>query len=183
MLNVLLQSPAMLAAVIMVLAFLNYWVGVAVLRAESSQTFFGRAEEATTSELRSTKTRPALPFVTAVPVAIILFFVDDLSRDAFGGGYLVMQLAALIGGLESLMRSKALLMAGAAEGRVVLSAQYRYRSAVAHAVAFAVLAEIVALLFKSLAFAVGGVFLLATAVGWYRRARQSVGRRSVNELG
>ena len=71
------------------------------------------------------------------------------------------------------MRSRALLLAGAAKGRVVLSTQYRYRSAAAHAVAFAVLAEIVALLFKSLAFAVGGAFLLATGVGWYRRARQS----------
>ena len=64
-------------------------------------------------------------------------------------------------------------MIGAAECRVVLSTQYRYRSAAAHAVAFALLAEIVALLFKSLAFGVGGSFLLATGVGWYRRARQS----------
>lgn len=101
-----------------------------------------------------------------------MFFLDRLGRESLGGGYLVMQLATLIGSLEGLMRLRGLLLPGAAEGRVVFSASYRYRSAEAQTVAFAVFAEIVAVLFRSLAFAAGGAFLFATGVGWYRRANR-----------
>ena len=55
----------------------------------------------------------------------------------------------------------------------LFSAQYWYLSVAAQTVAFAVFAEIVAFLFKSLAFATGGALLLAASVGWYRRARQA----------
>jgi hypothetical protein len=172
MLIVLVQSPAMLATTIIALGLLNYWMGLAALRAESRQGIFERTV-APTRGSRSAKAQMALPFVTAAPVAAVVLLLDHLSREALGGGYLVMQLAALIGNLEGLLRSHGLLLPGAAEGRVVLSAQYRYLSAAAQTVAFAVFAEIVAFLFKSLAFATGGALLLAASVGWYRRARQA----------
>jgi hypothetical protein len=157
MVNVLVQSPAILASAIVTLAMLNYWLGVAILRAESRQKFFGQADLASTSGSSSAAAQMALPFATALPVAVLAFLLDPLSREALGGGYLVMQLAALIGSLEGLMRFRALLLPGAAEGRVVLSTQYRYRSIAARGVAFAILAGIVAFLFKSLAFGFGGV--------------------------
>jgi hypothetical protein len=170
---VLVQSPSLLATSIIALAVLNYWVGVALMRTDSRQTFFERTVVASTKRPRSIKAQMALPFVTAAPVAALVLVLDPLSREALGGGYLVMQLVALIGILERLMQTHALLRPGAAEGRVVLSAEYMYRSTAVRSVAFAVFAEIVACLFSSLAFAFGGTLLLASGVGWYRRARQA----------
>jgi hypothetical protein len=84
-----------------------------------------------------------------------------------------MQLATLILNLDGVLRARVLLVPGVAEGRVVLGAQYLYRSSAARTAAFAVFAGIVAALFESLAFAAGGVFLLAAATEWYRRANQA----------
>jgi hypothetical protein len=102
-----------------------------------------------------------------------VLFLEPLIRELLGGGYLVMQLATLILNLDGLLRARVLSVPGVAEGRVVLSVEYQYRSSTARMLAFAVFAEIVAILFESLAFAAGGALLLATAAGWYRRASQA----------
>jgi hypothetical protein len=173
MLGALIEHPNFLAIAIITFALLNYGLGRLALRAESRQRFFERTGSDQATASRSPAVQIALPFVTAVPVAALMVILDRLTREGLGGGYLVMQLATLILNLEALLRARVLLAPGIAEGRVVLSAEYQYRSSAASMAAFAVLAGIVAILFWSLAFAAGGAFLLATATGWYRRARQA----------
>lgn len=171
MLSALIEHPAMLAMAIIALALLNYGLGSAARRVESRQRVFERAGSAQATSSRLPEA--ALPFVTAVPIAALVFLLDRLPREILGGGYLVMQLSTLILNLDGVLRARVLLVPGVAEGRVVLGAQYLYRSSAARTAAFAVFAGIVAALFQSLAFAAGGVFLLAAATGWYRRASQA----------
>lgn len=173
MLLPLIQHPLILAAAIILLAILNSGLAALVLRAESRQRFFERTALPQGPASQSPAAQLALPFVTAVPVAALSVFLDPLTREILGGGYLVMQLAVLILNLGALLQVWVLSSPGVAEGRVVLSPQYQYRSSAARAVALAVFAEIVAAAFESVAFAAGGVLLLASAVGLYRRAIQA----------
>ena len=77
----------------------------------------------------------------------------------------------LVLNLDALLRARVLSVPEVAEGRVVLSREYEHRASAARLIAFALFVEIVALLV--LAFAAGGAFPAATAIGWYRRARQA----------
>ena len=106
-------------------------------------------------------------------VAWLSFFVDGTTRQVVAGGYLVMQVAALAMNIDSAMRVRALLRPGLAEGRLVVSREYEYRSMAARSVGMAAFCGAVALLFWSLAFAAGCVFLFSAAIGWYRRAHQA----------
>jgi len=96
-----------------------------------------------------------------------------MNREIFGGGYLVMLLADFAMNLNALLTVRALLKPAAAEGRVRFSAMYRYRSSGAQTFAFALFSGTVGICFNSVAFMAGSIFLLATAIGYYRRASQA----------
>lgn len=172
MLGALIQHPAILAVAIIVMALLNFGLATLALRADSRQRIFERAGSIQAVASRS-PVQFALPFIIAVVMAALTLFLDAHSREAIGGGYLVMQLATLILNLDAWLRARVALVEGIADGRVVLSAQYQHRNLAAKIVAVAVFTELIAVAFVSLAFATGGAFLFATAAGWYRRAIQS----------
>lgn len=172
MLGALIQHPTSLAVAIIVMALLNFGLGTLALRADSRQRIFERAASIQAVASRS-PAQFALPFIIAVAMAALTLLLDAYSREAIGGGYLVMQLATLILNLDAWLRARVALIEGIADGRVVLSAQYQHRNLAAKIVAVAVFTELVAVAFGSLAFATGGAFLFATAAGWYRRAIQA----------
>lgn len=169
----LIEHPSMLAVAIITVGLANSGLGLAVWRAESRQRFFERAGSTRASSSRSPAAQFLPPLVTGALIAAFVFFLDPKTREALGGGWLVVQSTTLVLNLDALLRARVLLVPGVADGRVVLSREYDHRGSAARLIAFALFVEIIALLFESLAFAAGGAFLAATAVGWYRRARQA----------
>jgi hypothetical protein len=149
MLNVILERPAVLAGTILVVVAVNYALASFVQR-------------------RGSNPRVAMPFITAVPVAVFSLFLDPVSREFLGGGYLVMQLAALSLGLGTLVWASARQQPVA-----VRPPEAHYRRSASTLFTLAVAATIIAVMFKSRAFAGGAAFLAATALGWYRRASQA----------
>lgn len=175
MLAILINQPSLLTTLILLLALLNYGLALWVLRVERRQALFQRLEAADiprSAGTRSPLKQMALPFVTAVPIAILALYLDDLERQVVCGGYLVMQLATLILNLDGLLRIRLLSRPGIAEGCVRFTGEYQHRNIASRLLAFAGFTGMVAVLFTSVPFAAGSVFLLATVVGAYRRARQ-----------
>ena len=172
----LLDSPVELAAAIVVIAVVNYFVAVATARAQSSQPFVEFEEfvpPGSTGAIRPAR-HLARPFLTAVPVCVLVFFVDRTGREAIGGGYLVMQVAALGLNIGTFVNRRTLANPHAAEGHIRYSAMYRYRSQAGLALSMALFAASASVLLSSLAFGVGAAFLTATSLGYYRRSRQAM---------
>jgi len=175
MFDALIERPGILAIVIVSLAVINYGLGLWGERLVSRQHIIERASARITIEgsSRSRRSRIAWPFVTAVPIAVLAFYLDSVGRQILCGGYLIMQVMNSVASVEAFLRERALLGDGAADGRVRLSLRYEYLSAATRTLAAGVLSAIIAVLFNNLSFAAGAVFLLATAAGWYRRSSQS----------
>jgi hypothetical protein len=176
MLDVLVDSPAILAAMIAILSLLNYAVSALALRDQSRQNFVQRDHylpPGPVGKVRSRRGQLALPFFLAIVVIILTVSADRPTRDVFGGGYLVVLAASFALNLASFLSIHALLNPAAAEGRIQYSAMYRYRSTGAQTLGFALFSATVGILFGNLAFVAGSLFLLATAIGYYRRARQA----------
>jgi hypothetical protein len=173
MLSGLIEHPSMLAVAIITVGLANYGLALAGLHAESRQRFFERAGASPAGSPQSPGTQFLRPLVTTALIATLVVLVDPKTREALGGGWLVVQLTTLVLNLDALLRARVLSVPGVAEGRIVLSRGYEHRASAARLIAFALFVEIVALLFDSLAFAAGGAFVAATAIGWYRRARQA----------
>jgi hypothetical protein len=181
MLTTLLDSPVVLAGVIATLSFLNYAVGALALRDHSRQTFVERDSDlppGPIGKVRSSRVQLALPFVLAIVVIAVTLTADRLTREIFGGGYLVALVAGFALNVAGWLTVRALINPTAAEGRIRYSAMYRYRNAGAQALGLALFSGAVGILFGNLAFGVGSLFLLATAVGYFRRERQA-SRRAV----
>jgi hypothetical protein len=181
MLTTLLDSPAALAAVIAVLSVLNYAVGALALREHSRQPFVERDSylpPGPIGTIRSNRAQLALPFVLAIVVIAVTLSADPLTREIFGGGYLVVLMAGCALNVTGWLTARALADPRAAEGRIRYSAMYRYRSSSAQALGLALFSGAVGILFGSLAFGVGSLFLLATAAGYFRRERQA-SRRAI----
>jgi hypothetical protein len=179
MLTELLDSPVTLAAVIAILSLLNYAVGALTLRDHSRQTFVERdayLPPGPIGKVRSNRAELALPFLLAIVVIAVTLSADPLTREIFGGGYLVVLMAGLTLNLTAWLTTRALISATAAEGRIRYSATYRYRSSGAQTLGLALFSGAVGILFGDPAFLAGSVFLLATAVGYFRRERQAVRR-------
>jgi hypothetical protein len=181
MLTTLLNSPALLTAVIATLSLLNYAVGALALRDHSRQTFIERDSylpPGPIGKVRSNRTQLALPVLLAMVVIAVTLSADRLTREIVGGGYLVVLAAGCALNVTGWLTVRALINPTAAEGRIRYSATYRYRSSGAQTLGLALFSGVVGFLFGSLAFAAGSVFLLATAVGYFRRERQA-SRRAV----
>ena len=181
MLTTLLDSPAALAAAIAGLSLLNSAVGALALRDHSRQTFVERDSylpPGPVGKVRSNRAQLALPFLLAIVVIAVTLSADPLTREVFGGGYLVALVAGLALNITGWLTVRALINPAAAEGRIRYSAMYRYRSSGAQAFGLALFSGTVGILFGSLAFLAGSLFLLATAVGYFRRERQA-SRRAV----
>jgi hypothetical protein len=115
----------------------------------------------------------AKPFIGTASIIVFLLIADRFSRELLGGGWFVMQIANLGSTTADVFAVKALQKPGAADGRIRYSVYYRQRVAAARSVGMAIVAAAVGLLFNSWAFGMGAVLMLATGVGWYRRARQA----------
>jgi hypothetical protein len=104
---------------------------------------------------------------------------DRVTREIFGGGGLVMLVAFLTYNITSLLTARALVNLPAAEGRIRYTAAHAHRNTGAHVLGLAMFSGTVGILFGSLAFMAGTMFILAIAIGYYRRARWA-SRRAVN---
>jgi hypothetical protein len=176
MLTVMLDSPGALVAVIAILSLVNYAVGALALRDNARQIFVEPdlyMPPGPIGRVRSDRARLALPFLLAIVVIVLTFSVDRMTREIIGGGYLVMLMAGLAMNVTSFLTVRTLVNPTAAEGRIRYSAMYRYRSAAAQTLGLTLFSGTVGILFSSLAFLAGSFFLLATAIGYYRRAGQA----------
>jgi len=186
MLTVLLDSPSVLAVVIAILSLLNYALGTLTVRDYSRQNFVERETylpPGPIGKVRSDSARLALPFLPATLVIGVTLSADRLVREILGGGYLVLLLAGFVLNITGLLTGRALLNPTAAEGHIRYSAMYRYRSSGAQMLGLGAFSATVGILFGSLAFIAGSFLLLATAIGYYRRARQaSRSERSDNRM-
>jgi len=176
MLTVLLDSPAALATAIAVLAILNGAIGALALRDHSRQEFIEwvtYTPPGPVGKVRSRRAQLLLPFLIATVVIGVTLSTDRLTREIVGGGYFVALIAGCALNVTGWLTVRALLNPAAAEGRIRYTAMYRYRTSSAQTLGTALFSGSVGVLFGSLAFAAGSVFLLATAGGYFRRARQA----------
>jgi hypothetical protein len=175
MLTTLFNSSAVIAISIAVVAFLNYSLAQIALRDESRQRLLIRV--GAESDVSGGRRRPPVELIQSFGMATIVillnFFVDPVTREALAGGFFVMQIASLTMNLDGALRMRALLRPAAADGQILFSKAYQHRSLGARLIGMAMFCGVVALLFSNLAFGAGCAFLFATAIGWYRRARQS----------
>jgi len=105
-------------------------------------------------------------------IIVLISIADRSSRELLGGGWLVMQIASLGSTTADVFAVKALQKPDAADGRIRYSLPYRQRVAAARSIGMAIVAAAVGLLFSSWAFVMGAILMLATGIGWYRRASQ-----------
>lgn len=172
----LLASRAWLASWIAGLALLNYSVGLLLLGEYSRQTSIERdgwRPPGPIGKFRSDAAQLALPTAMMAVVALLALVADDWMRKTLIAGVLVMQMANLASNVADLLTYRALTAPNAVEGHIRYSPQYRFRSAAGRLVGMSLLAALVGVLFNSMPFLIGAAFLLATAAGWYRRARQA----------
>jgi hypothetical protein len=184
MLEQILQSRSWMASWLAGMALLNYSVGLLVLAAYAQQPFLERdgwRPPGLAGRARSDAAQLALPLVVVCLVAVLALFTDRLVRETLVGGLLVMQMATLASNVADLLAFRALAAPAAAEGHLRYSPVYRYRSAGGRMIGMCVLTTLVGLLFASAPFLVGSALLLATAVGWYRRAWQAARRTAQGE--
>jgi hypothetical protein len=176
MLEQILESRSWLASWLAGMALLNYSVGLLVVHEYSQQQFVERDDwrpPGIGGRLGPERRQLAISAAAVLLVAVMALFADRLVRETLAGGMLVMQMATLASNATEVLILRALSAPDAAEGRLRYSAEYRYRSAVARLVGMGLLTVLVAILYDSLSFLVGSILLLATAAGYYRRARQA----------
>jgi hypothetical protein len=177
MLTQLLDWPAALAIAIVVVALLNHLIATATMGAIAHQTVVEvRDSVSTPPSARAGMLSPRIMMRSlglAAVIVVLTFVPSRLMRETISGGYLVLQLTTVVINLDSLFRMRALGMPGAAEGHVHFSASYRFRASAGQLFALGLLNAAVAWLFNSVTFLVGCLFVFATALGWYRRARQT----------
>jgi hypothetical protein len=175
MLEDLLDSPAKLAFAIALLSVVNYFAARLALAAQSRLSVVGHGDQAVGAGEDAASERRALAkkFIMPAIIAGFMFIADRFTREFLGGGWLVMQIASLGSAMMDIFALKALQRPGAAEGRIHYSSGYRYRLTAARSLGMAIVAAAVGLLFDSWAFAGAALLMLATGLGWYRRARQS----------
>ena len=181
MLDRLIDSPLLLASAIAALCVLNYALGLSVVRAYARQHSLERDElrpPGIAGRAQANASRLALPFAAATVVIAATLLMDRFGREIIGGGFFVMQVPTLGSNVADLLAMRSLRRPDAVEGRLRYSAGYQYRAAAARLVGASIVAGVVAFLFRSPPFLAGAVLLLATAGGWYRRARQA-DRRSL----
>jgi len=171
----LIDSPPLLAGAIAVGAVLNYAIALSLVREYSRQHFVERDNSRPPGlprRARSDAAQFALSFVIAAVGIVFTLLMDRLGRELVGGGVFVMEVATLGSNVTVFLTVRSLRRSDAAEGRLRYSAGYRYRAGAAQMIGASIVTSVVAVLFDSRPFLMGAVFLLATAGGWYRRARQ-----------
>ena len=176
----ILESRAWLASWLAGMALLNYSVGLLVLDEYSKQQFVERdgwRPPGLGGRLGPERKQLAISAAAVLLVAVIAMFADRLIRETLVGGMLVVQMATLASNVTDVLILRALTAPHAAEGHIRYSAGHRYRSAAARLVGMGLLTVLVAVLYDSPSFLVGSILLLATAAGYYRRARQAVAAR------
>lgn len=176
MLDQLVDSPVLLAAAIAGTSIVGYLVNLATARAFALQSFVEREQwhpPGIAGKARSDATQLARPFAGTAAIILLTLFMAPWGRELIGAGWLAMQLVVLGSNVADLLTVQGLLRPAAAEGRLRYSAAHHYRTGAARLVGGAIIAGVVALLFNNVSFLVGMALLLATSVGWYRRARQA----------
>jgi len=176
MLIELLDSPTVLAAVIATLSIVNAALSALALRDHSRQEFVESVPylpSGPLGKIRSRRAQLTLPFLLAAVIIGVTLSADRLTREIICGGYLVALLAGCALNVTGWLTVRALVNPVAAEGRIRYAPMYRYRTSSAQTLGMALFSGVVGILFGSRAFAAGSLFLLATAAGYFRRARQA----------
>ena len=95
MLDLLLDSPAALAAAIAIVSLLNYAIGASALRCYSRQNFIESAayRPGSLGMARPGPARLTWPFFLAAMAISLTLSADRQTREMFGGGCLVMLVA------------------------------------------------------------------------------------------
>jgi hypothetical protein len=163
-------DPLILAAVIAVLAIVNYGLGLLTIRRRALQAYV--TYEPLPGRIRSPKARFALPFVTAVP-AMIFAFAPGVPQAIFAGGYIIMQAFGIALTIGTALSINALRATRSAEGKLRFSAGFQYRQQSSYLAGFALFAALIAALTQSLEFLGAFIWLSATSLGYFRRARQA----------
>jgi hypothetical protein len=175
----LIASPVALSVAIVALALINSAIAWQAQRATARQSVIRISDAASAEPTSRSSLRSMAPsFVFTGIVAALSFVPSRLMREAIGGGYLVLQLTTMAINLDSFFRVRSVGIPGAAEGSVRFSTSYRFRAAAGQAFALALFDAAVAWLFSSITFFVGSLFVMATALGWYRRAKQTAAQRT-----
>ena len=175
MLSVLLESPRVLAAVIAILLLLDYQIRAALLCYHSRQSVVEYdvfPPAGPDGKIQGDRTRMTWPFILGIVAISLTLSADPVTREFFGGGYLVLLLAGFTLNATTLWAMRPLRDPTAVEGHIRISARYDYRSAGAQTLGVALFTGAVAILFANLAFTAGTLFLLALGIGYYRRARR-----------
>ena len=176
MLSVLLESPRALATVIVILLLLDYRIRAVLLRCQVRQSFVEQdvlPRPGPDGKVQVDRARLTWPFILGIVAISLTLSADPVTREFFGGGYLVLLLAGFTLNMVSFLTLRPLLDPTAAEGHVRLSAMCTYRTAGGHAFGLALFTGVVGIFFGSLAFIAGTLFLLALGIGYYRRARRA----------
>lgn len=175
MLSALLESPRVLAAVIAILLLLDYKIRWALHRYQARQNFIEHDGflPGPDGKIQGDRTRQTWPFILGIVAISLTLSADPVTREFFGGGYLVLLLVSFALNIMSFLSLRPLFDPAAAEGRVRLSAMCTYRTAGGHTFGLALFTGVVGIFFGSLAFIAGTLFLLALGIGYYRRARRA----------
>lgn len=176
MLSVLLESPRVLAAVIVILLLLDYQIRAVLLRYQVRQSFIEHdvlPPPGPDGKVQVDRARLTWPFIIGIVAISLTLSADPVTREFFGGGYLVLLLAGFTLNIVSFLTLRPLLDPAAAEGRVRWSAMCTFRTAGGHTFGLALFTGVVGIFFGSLAFIAGTLFLLALGIGYYRRARRA----------
>lgn len=158
------------------IAAINYFLGLAVLRAYGSQQFVVRDEwvpPGIVGRAKSYKAQLALPLVGATLFSVAALAFERSGFEFFLGGFLCLQLLALQLSVTNILSYRSLGAPEMAEGRISYSRAFRYRNFGAHSVGGATLALVGFAFTGSPALAGAALFGAATAAGAYRRARQA----------
>ena len=181
----LIDSPPLLATAIVIVALLNYFVGLSIVRAHSRQDLVERDNWRPPGLAGNTRTdaaQLALPFAGTVAIIVLLWFMDRFWREVVGGGVLVVELATLGLNVGDLLTVQSLRSPGAAEGHIRYSAAYRFKSSAGRLIGMSALLSALAGLFANYAFLFAALMVGATAVGWRRRAYQASRGRSESNV-
>jgi hypothetical protein len=172
----LLDHKWVLVGSTILLAGINMFVVAAAQRAFASQESFKQEAHAPPG-LGGQLTKNAVGRAVGQLSFVVLVLAIALSLDrsgfaAFAGGLLVAQGATILMSLGSLLNFRALRRPGAVAGQVTYSAVYRYTLTANQYSACAALVWLAFALRGGRMLLGGGVILMATAIGFYRRARQ-----------
>lgn len=173
-------NPVALAAGIALLAIANYVLTLQIVQRQHRQQHV-RYEAATVGPLqgkRSASARLALPFISTVPAIIFALVGNELLRPFFAGSYVVVELLAIASSIGTRLSNSALQRQDAVIGEITYSASYQFIQRSSYLAGSAACCLGLAVATRGAEFAGAALWLGATSLGYFRRARQQARRNA-----